>query len=186
MKTALLASAIAFALAAPAAAVNLLANGSFESGGFGPGWSQFGDTSFSGVAGGIFFNPPTDGSFQAFFGPVSGFGGITQTVSHSGGSFVVSFDIGQAGGAGNYVDFGGSTILSNIADTGGAWTHYSFTVSAGANPTLTFGFFNPPSYYVLDNVSIAGVPEAATWAMMIAGFGLVGAAMRRRSAALAA
>jgi hypothetical protein len=30
------------------------------------------------------------------------------------------------------------------------------------------------------------VPEPASWAMMIAGFGLVGAAMRRRSAALAA
>ena len=32
----------------------------------------------------------------------------------------------------------------------------------------------------------AAVPEPASWAMMIAGFGLVGAAMRRRSAALAA
>ena len=45
-------------------------------------------------------------------------------------------------------------------------------------------------YAVLDDVSFAaaggGVPEASTWAMLIAGFGLVGAAMRRRSAALAA
>jgi hypothetical protein len=36
---------------------------------------------------------------------------------------------------------------------------------------------------LLDNVKLtvdAGVPEPAAWAMMLAGFGLVGAAMRRR------
>ncbi|MBC7520416.1 MAG: PEPxxWA-CTERM sorting domain-containing protein [Sandarakinorhabdus sp.] len=52
---------------------------------------------------------------------------------------------------------------------------------------LKFGFFNPPAFYNLDNVSVtAAVPEAATWTMLIAGFGLVGPAMRRRQAALAA
>ncbi|MBT9472342.1 MAG: PEPxxWA-CTERM sorting domain-containing protein [Phenylobacterium sp.] len=38
---------------------------------------------------------------------------------------------------------------------------------------------------LLDNVSIgvsSAVPEPATWAMMIMGFGLVGSAMRRRQA----
>ncbi|MBS3962622.1 MAG: PEPxxWA-CTERM sorting domain-containing protein [Sandarakinorhabdus sp.] len=33
--------------------------------------------------------------------------------------------------------------------------------------------------------SLALVPEPATWAMMIAGFGLVGGALRRRRAAMA-
>ena len=38
----------------------------------------------------------------------------------------------------------------------------------------------------LDNVSISAVPETATWAMMILGFGVVGGAVRRRrSTALA-
>ena len=37
-----------------------------------------------------------------------------------------------------------------------------------------------------DDVTLNGVPEPAAWAMMIAGFGLVGAAMRRRATALAA
>ena len=39
----------------------------------------------------------------------------------------------------------------------------------------------------LDNVSVTGsgaVPEPASWAMMLGGFGLVGGAMRRRSAAV--
>lgn len=35
-------------------------------------------------------------------------------------------------------------------------------------------------------LSIGGVPEPTTWALLIVGFGLTGAAMRRRSAALAA
>ena len=36
--------------------------------------------------------------------------------------------------------------------------------------------------FQLDNVNLAAaVPEASTWAMLIAGFGLVGATMRRRS-----
>jgi len=30
-------------------------------------------------------------------------------------------------------------------------------------------------------VSVTGVPEAASWALMIAGFGLVGGALRRRN-----
>lgn len=33
---------------------------------------------------------------------------------------------------------------------------------------------------LLDAVSVAGVPEPSTWALMILGFGLVGGAMRRR------
>ncbi|KQT31377.1 hypothetical protein ASG29_15655 [Sphingomonas sp. Leaf412] len=37
----------------------------------------------------------------------------------------------------------------------------------------------------LDITRVAGVPEPATWAMMILGFGLVGAALRRRNGALA-
>ncbi len=44
------------------------------------------------------------------------------------------------------------------------------------------GSYVPQSIEVrLDAISSPGVPEPAGWAMMIAGFGLVGAAMRRRA-----
>lgn len=64
----------------------------------------------------------------------------------------------------------------------------SIFFTAGNAGTLTFSIgtgsgdnFGP----ILDNVSldIAAVPEPATWAMMIAGFGLVGGMMRRRKTA---
>lgn len=61
--------------------------------------------------------------------------------------------------------------------------------------TTTSGYvlqFGPSAYNVgIDNISftidgVAGVPEPAAWSMLIAGFGLVGATMRRRVRALAA
>ena len=61
--------------------------------------------------------------------------------------------------------------------------HFFDFVANGTSGTLSFGSdtsggccFGP----ALDNVSIAAIPEPATWAMMIAGIGLVGATMRRR------
>ena len=36
-------------------------------------------------------------------------------------------------------------------------------------------------YIIAGNPPIGGVPEAATWAMLITGFGMIGAALRRRT-----
>ncbi len=71
------------------------------------------------------------------------------------------------------------------------WQTYSYTFTAfAATSTLTFSSFEYNPYGpALDNVSVVEsgggiggtVPEPATWAMMIAGFGFVGAASRRRN-----
>jgi hypothetical protein len=45
---------------------------------------------------------------------------------------------------------------------------------------------NQNADFAPDNATVASVPEPASWAMMIGGFGLVGAAARRRRAAAAA
>ena len=37
-----------------------------------------------------------------------------------------------------------------------------------------------PDFFVMDDVTFNSVPEPATWTLMIAGFGLVGAVLRRR------
>ncbi len=58
---------------------------------------------------------------------------------------------------------------------------FQFTAQ-GSQTTLRFqSLTNNPYGAAIDNVSISPVPEPATWAMMIGGFGLVGGAMRRRS-----
>ena len=52
------------------------------------------------------------------------------------------------------------------------WRLYSFAVT-GADVALF-------------DASLLGVPEPASWAMLIAGFGLVGASQRRRRTSVAA
>jgi hypothetical protein len=68
------------------------------------------------------------------------------------------------------------------------WLTYSFNfVASGTEATLAFGNLSGGGNagVLLDNVSVSGpVPEPATWVMMIAGFGLVGATLRRRSRVL--
>lgn len=79
----------------------------------------------------------------------------------------------------------GVTTSSTIAGTNPFGT-YSIFFTAGTAGTLKFKFGTTSADNVgplLDNVKLsidARVPEPAAWAMMLAGFGLVGAAMRRR------
>lgn len=72
-----------------------------------------------------------------------------------------------------------------IAFTSGLFARTSFYLGAG--DVLSFKAITLPDGYSDGTIAVAAnVPEAATWAMLIAGFGLVGAAVRRRSAAVAA
>lgn len=68
--------------------------------------------------------------------------------------------------------------------SGQAFEHLSGTgfVTAGQIYTVSFrGLSSSDETAFIDNVSVTdGVPEAATWMMMIAGFGLVGAVRRVR------
>lgn len=107
----------------------------------------------------------------AFAGPVSAF----------------AFNWG-AGDAAWTVDlFAGASLLSS----------YQLTPTFGSNAKEYFGFtgagitsvnisLDRSDWVFIDNLtysSVAGaVPEPATWAMMVMGFGLVGAAARRRAA----
>jgi hypothetical protein len=64
-------------------------------------------------------------------------------------------------GGGNFVDAPDGFRLDLISDT----TSFNYWNAAGPNPFITPG----------------GVPEPASWAMLIAGFGLTGTVMRRRT-----
>ena len=60
------------------------------------------------------------------------------------------------------------------------------TLAAGTY-ALTFSAYTEggDNSALIDKVSIAAVPEPATWGLMIAGFGMIGATMRRRAVKLA-
>ena len=182
----------AFIALAPASAANLVVNGSFETGDF-SGWEQVNDTSFTGVVEGAFGGElPTDGEFQAFFGPVDpGGGGILQDIATTaGGSYDLTFSLANLGNPPNAFGlfWDGAFVSIDFDQDPFAYTTFTTTLTASSSTTsLGFIFYHEPSYYLLDGISLEStVPEPATWGLMIVGFGMVGVAARRRKAAVTA
>lgn len=80
-----------------------------------------------------------------------------------------------------------STVTLDMSAVPGSWGTYvlPFTINAGAGQLLQFGFLNTatnynPSSIVYDNISLSPVPEPSTYALMLAGLGLLAGALRRR------
>jgi len=89
------------------------------------------------------------------------------------------------------VSFDDHVLLSLQDLRSSPYTLYSYQVTAkGANSTVSFSAYNSAYYSYLDDISVtlaevvppvpAAVPEPASWATIIVGFGAIGAAMRRR------
>ncbi len=81
--------------------------------------------------------------------------------------------------------FSGSTLLSSFAITGTSGNvNASRTISGSGITKLSFTSANP-GYFTISTLrftqSSGAVPEPATWAMMLIGFGAAGYAMRRRT-----
>ena len=208
MKIGLLASAAVLFGSTPAFAANLLTNGNFEASTSQtttpPGWTNIGHT--DGVIGYAAFGTPAfDGNY---FYDIGGFGaatptigdGITQSVATTiGQAYTLTFGYSGENTAGVSTVLGvmiGSQ-LSNITILGdnagvfkkaftltsinytavGASTPISFTI----NSSTQVGFNDPLiDGVVFDRAAAGAVPETATWMMMLAGFGMVGGAVRRR------
>jgi len=185
-------------------------NGSFESASVDPG-SGFielgaGSTVIDGwVVGGDSIDyiggywQPEDGSRSIDLSGAAN-GSVSQTFDTIlGHSYVVNFFLAgnPDGGPAAKVAISSATggpVQSNIFTVTGSdsranmgWQPYQYRFTAnGASTTLTFASATDTAYGpALDNVSVAGVPEPAQWALMLVGFGGLGAAMRRRRAALA-
>ena len=194
------------ALAAPASAT-LLINGNSEGStsqtATPPGWTNIGHT--EGVIGYAVYNTPAyDGDYYYDIGgygsPTPALGaGITQSAATvAGQNYTLTFgysgentedvstalDVTNGGVLTQYTIVGeGSGVFKKPFTTAvinyvatGASTAIAFTISGSTQ----IGFNDP----LIDGVSFAPsdarIPEPATWAMMIAGFGLVGFAARRR------
>ncbi|HEX5343453.1 MAG TPA: PEP-CTERM sorting domain-containing protein, partial [Duganella sp.] len=80
------------------------------------------------------------------------------------------------------VNFGSSSSVISRSSADG-FTTYSLSYTAAASGSAAFSFSNAGGDNVgalLDNVVITSVPEPTTYAMLLAGLGLMGAAARRR------
>ncbi len=193
-----LAVAAAIAVATPVCAVEFIANGNFETGNI-AGWTATGNL---GVAPTPFFgiSDPAYGSYALDFngGNTTPNGVLSQTITTSAGqAYNFSFNYGVTSG-------GNQSLLAEIVDSTSFAVISSTTVfTTSSSPTLYSATFNALSSgtivrfsdvatnptngqdVVIDNVSVTGpaiaaVPEPASWALMIVGFGLVGVNARRR------
>lgn len=90
-----------------------------------------------------------------------------------------------------WLDHNGYPSTSPIFETG-AWQTITVNFSSASPFTLKIEDWNggtdggAPGNAYFRNLTVSGaVPEASTWMMMIAGFGLVGFASRRKTTAIA-
>jgi hypothetical protein len=136
---------------------------------------------------------------------------LSQTFHYSGGFLLLSFDAfafdaANAAPVGYGTDFNGDAnqhvqIDLTPANASGPlvfygtfsdhWETYLINLtplmSGAGDYTLAFTEVDNQLFYNvgLDNISVAGgAPEPAAWALMLGGFGLAGAALRRRKAAV--
>jgi hypothetical protein len=177
--------AAAALLATSASAANLVVNGSFETGDF-SGWTA------NAVSYPMFLvtSPVEDGTYAAqiagyHYGPDT----LTQNIADvSGQHYQLSFWRYQDPGTPNGFDvtWNGSTVHSETDNSAGAgWQNFTVTVTGHGTDALVFAAYNDPALTYVDNISVTGangVPEPATWAMMLLGFGGLGAMLRRRAA----
>jgi hypothetical protein len=140
------------------------------------------------------------GKFVALDGDVNDRGAIVQTITGltAGQQYVLSFDWGagqlqsREGDTTEQLRYGldgdlfTTEVLSNKSRGFTGWNTVTRTFTAtGASQVLSFLSIGTPSglppIALLDNVSLtAAVPEPATWAMMLVGFGMIGASARYR------
>lgn len=114
-------------------------------------------------------------------GSIGGAGGGTVAGTGSSGGLSASSAVTYSS---DFLDF--SNVLSN--DLALSLTSIVPGLSAGANQSLnsfrasgTGSFSSDPA-----PIPVGSVPEPATWAMLVLGFGLIGGHMRRRRVAIAA
>ena len=208
MKKFVFAVAMAAATVAPAHAANLIVNGDFEASNSPtatpPGWTNIGHT--DGVISYANFGTPAyDGKY---FYDIGGYGGalpsindgIMQTIATViGKSYRLTFGFSGENTQGVTTVLGVTTgglvtTFTHVGTNAGvfkdpfATTTIDFVASSAATD-IKFQIFSSTNIGnndpLIDAVSVealqrGGVPEPAAWAMMLAGFGLVGGAMRRR------
>jgi hypothetical protein len=133
----------------------------------------------------------TGGSTLLHPGPTGQYSILRFTVAVAG-TYLINGAFGSEGGNTTdvHVLFDGSTVFSGLSDGSHLSTGFSFSQAFTAGQTIDFAVGNGGNGYQGDSTLLSAtlaVPEPASWALMISGFAMIGAAARRRrSLALAA
>jgi hypothetical protein len=163
--------------------INLIANGSFETGDFTAWQLNAQDTLvthqiYDGYS-------PEAGADYALLGPRYENGTLSQSfVDMPGESLTLTFWLASDGQTYNDFTaiFNGQTLLTltGIAEQG--WTRYSETLIATGNDTLQLGFRDDPQYLALDNVSVTPNPvsEPGAATLLLAGLGIAAVVRKAR------
>lgn len=158
--------AVALTSARPARA-DLITNGGFETADF-TGWTQSGDTDFTGVS----FGNTHSGDWVAFAGPDGSLGFLSQVVATTPGiAYTLTFFLQSDGSTPNefQATLGTSTVdfhdLPEFDFMQGSLTF----VATDATTLVQFGFRNDNGAFFLDDVSLNAVPEPGTMAMFAIG-----------------
>ena len=160
LKTTIAAAAVALAFAGTAQATTY-------------DFSYFGSTDASINGSGEFFtgSPTSPYLLTGITGNVNGSGGITGLSSYAGADNLLYFPASPG-----YVDFSG---ISFSTSTGPSWNLYydngTFALRSDLNPGGNASSESPINLTVT-----AAIPEPETYAMMLAGLGLMGFVIRRR------
>ena len=200
MRNLLLSAALVGALAgaaSAASAASIIADGDFTSpsggggfatyngGAFGP-WNVTGSVD---LIGGYWQAPSVGGGSVDLDGNFPG--GISQTFTAPVGEYALTFFLSGNPDGGNGVktvdvSVGGADQVFTFTNTGATdktnmgYVQETLKFFNSGTSTLSFNSLDRSGPYgpVIGAVSVAGVPEPATWAMMLVGFGGLGAAMR--------
>lgn len=135
------------------------------------------------TAGGIFVFGVDRGGGGAGFA-ANGLPGVlfnSVVVLNPDGTGLVNLIPGATGLAPGAVTISGATISGRIPiallpSTGFAPERYGFNLW----PRLAEGTFTSIADFAPDNATISPIPEPASWALLITGFGILGAALRAR------
>ena len=180
---------------------DLVTNGGFETGNF-TGWTQFGDTSATGVTsdpcpsglGPNFHCPPHTGTYAAYFGNGSP-GGIEQTiVTNPADTYTVDFWVklfGSGRGSSTPNEFevawGGTTLDDIVNVTNVNWEHLTFTglAASSLSTNLAFTVSDAADWIGIDDVTVtaapSSVPEPAAISLLAIVIALAEVLRRRRA-----